>query len=287
VGQPNDPWQQEPTQQGRQHPPAPPAYDSGGYPAAGTPGEAAPPGYGQQPGYGQPGYQTPGQGQPAYGQPGYGEQPGYGQPGYGQPGYGQPGYGEQPGYGQYGYQTPGYPTPGYGAPGYGAPGYGAQGQGPQGYLPPGYGQYPNRPSGATVITAGVIQIVQASLFILLGLVLIFVADALNGAFNDVESGSGVSTDAGKAVTGVAIAIGLLIVLFAVFMIVLAALAMRRQRWAAITSIVLQSIAIVLSLVGLAQGNGGGGGDVLFLLASIAVIVLYVVPPSTRYMATAS
>jgi hypothetical protein len=42
-------------------------------------------GYGQQPGYGQPGY----------GQP-YGAQPGYGQPGYGQP------YGAAPGYG-YGY----------------------------------------------------------------------------------------------------------------------------------------------------------------------------------------
>ena len=43
------------------------------------------PGYGGQPGYGQP--------QPGYGQPGYGGQP---QPGYGgqpQPGYGQPGYG--------------------------------------------------------------------------------------------------------------------------------------------------------------------------------------------------
>jgi cell division protease FtsH len=59
------------------------------------------PGYGQQSGYGQPGYGQPGpygngqpgQGQPGHGQPGpYGNgQPGQGQPGYGQPGYGQPG----------------------------------------------------------------------------------------------------------------------------------------------------------------------------------------------------
>jgi len=53
-------------------------------------------GYGQQPGYGQPGQQ------PGYGQPG--QQPGYGRPGQ-QPGYGQPG--QQPGYGQPG-QQPGY-----------------------------------------------------------------------------------------------------------------------------------------------------------------------------------
>jgi S1-C subfamily serine protease len=48
--------------------------------------------------------------------PGYGPEPGYGQPGYGQPGYGQPGYG-QPGYGQPGYS--GYGQPPWG--GYGAP----------------------------------------------------------------------------------------------------------------------------------------------------------------------
>ena len=56
------------------------------------------PGYGGQPGYGQP--------QPGYGQPGYGGQP---QPGYGgqpQPSYGQPGYGGQP---QPGYGTPPQP----------------------------------------------------------------------------------------------------------------------------------------------------------------------------------
>ena len=39
-------------------------------------------------------------------QPGYGPQPGYGQPGYGQPN--QPGYGPQPGYGQPGYGQQGF-----------------------------------------------------------------------------------------------------------------------------------------------------------------------------------
>ena len=80
------------------------------------------PGYGGQPGYGQP--------QPSYGQPGYGGQP---QPSYGQPGYGgqpQPGYGgqPQPGYGQPGYG--GQPQPSYGQPSYGQPSYGTPPQPP-------------------------------------------------------------------------------------------------------------------------------------------------------------
>ncbi|MFI0486807.1 RDD family protein [Actinomadura sp. 9N215] len=79
--------------------------------------------YGQQPGYGQ---QQPGYGQQPPAQPGYGQpaQPGYGQP-PAQPGYGQPpaqpGYGQppaQPGYGQ----QPPAAQPGYGAPPQAPPG---------------------------------------------------------------------------------------------------------------------------------------------------------------------
>ena len=74
-----------------------------------------PPGYGQQPPYGQPGF---GQQQPQ-GQPGSGQQPPYGQPGFGQPQgqqpQGQPGYGQQPPYGQQGFGPQGYGQP-YGAP---------------------------------------------------------------------------------------------------------------------------------------------------------------------------
>jgi hypothetical protein len=88
--------------------------------SAGWPqGQPPPPGYGQQPTYGQPAYGQPAYGQqPTYGQqPPYGGQPGYGQPAYGQPGYGPPPYGGQPGYGM-----PAYPQPGYGAPIYPPPG---------------------------------------------------------------------------------------------------------------------------------------------------------------------
>jgi len=257
VGQPNDAWRQglppEPTQQAAPHPPPPPWTGSG-------PGIA--------PGADSAGYPTvafPGQGYPP---PAYGQQPAY---------VDQAGYGHQ----GYGYAAPGYP------PTYGDPLYGGPGQGPQGYLLPGYGFAPEQPGGATVITAGVIQIVQSALFVLAGLFVIFVAGAINGGFSQLESDTGLDATAGRAITGLAIGIGTAVVLFAVFMIVLAALAMRRQRWAAITSVVLQSVAAVLTLVGLAQDNRASSGNVLFLLSSVAVIVLFVIPPSSRYLAAKS
>jgi hypothetical protein len=85
-------------------------------PQAPQAGYAQPPSeYGQQPGYGNPGY-----GQ----QRDYGQQPGYSEPGYGQqPGYGEPGYGQQRDYGQ---------------PGYGLPRHGQRQQ------PGGYGQAPGQ-----------------------------------------------------------------------------------------------------------------------------------------------
>jgi len=209
--------------------------------------------------------------------PGYGQQPPYGQP---------PGYGEQQPYGQQQAYGEDFAAGGYVPPAYGQPAPGWPGQMPYGYAGPGYGPYGERPSGATVITASVIQIVQSSLFILFGLLVVFVADLFNEGLARVESRTGVQTDAGRTVTAAVIGIGLTIILIAAFMIVLAALAIRRQRWAAITSIVLQSIGAVIVLLGLAQDTGGTGGGVLFLLASAAVIVLFAVPSSTRYFAAA-
>jgi hypothetical protein len=236
-----------------------------GWQDQGPAGHADQPRYGDQSGYGD---------QPGYGPPaGYGDQPGYGQAGYTQPGYGLGAYGSSP------YGHPPYGQPTYG--GYSGAGYGGYGAVP-GYGGP-YGPYGQRPSGATVITAAVIQIVQASLFILLGLLLIFVADALDRGLRDLGSETGVDTAPG-AVTAAAIGIGLAIVLFAAFMIVLAALAMRRFRWAMITSVVIQCIAVVLGIGGLAQSSDRPGGNVIFIAASIAVIVLFLIPPSTRYFA---
>ena len=117
-------------------------------PYPGQPGPEGPPGWaqGQQatPGYGPPGYgQQPTYGQSAYGQPAYGQQPGYGQqsPYGGQPMYGQPGYGPPPYGGQPGYGMPAYPQPGYGPPTYP----------PQGPQPPTYGAW-----AVTAIVGGVL-----------------------------------------------------------------------------------------------------------------------------------
>ncbi|MFT4235991.1 MAG: hypothetical protein QM607_13480 [Microbacterium sp.] len=95
------------------HPPKPVAPAPAGW-QQGAPGQApyAPPGYPQQPQYGQ---QYPvQQGQSAYGQPQYG-QPQYGQSQYGQPAYGQPQYG-QPTYGQPQYGQPQYDPQQFQAP---------------------------------------------------------------------------------------------------------------------------------------------------------------------------
>jgi cellulose synthase operon protein C len=99
-------------------------YDTGGAPPGA--GEAAQPGYGEQP-YPQQGY----------GEQGYPQQ-GYPQEGYPQQGYPQQGYGEQ-GYPQQGYPQQGYPEGGAGAADQGAGQGDAQQQGYGQYPQPGYG----------------------------------------------------------------------------------------------------------------------------------------------------
>jgi hypothetical protein len=218
-------------------------------------------------------YYAPGQG-PMPGQPGYGEpipSPWARQPGP----YDQTAqqYGPPPAYG-----GPQYDTGQYGAP---APQYGQQWQTPQfGYGPPA-----PRPSGGTVITAAVIQIVQASLFVLGALAILLIADVVNNAGDefDRQSGSDISGTTDTLSRWVAV-IGLLLLVAAVFMIVLAALAIRGKRWAAITSVVLQGLTAVAGLVGLTQSGTADspGVSVVFLLASIAVVVLFLLPASTAY-----
>jgi hypothetical protein len=228
-------------------------------------------------------YYAPGQG-PLPGQPGYGEpipspwapvpQPydqtaqQYGPP----PAYGGPQYDT----GQYGAAQ--YGTGQYGAP---APQYGQQWQNP----PFDYGQPVPRPSGGTVITAAVIQIVQASLFVLGALAILLLADVVNNAGDefDRQSGSDISGTTDTLSRWVAV-IGLLLLVAAVFMIVLAALAIRGKRWAAITSVVLQALAAVAGLVGLSLGGTGDtpGLGLVFVLISIAVAVLFLLPSSIAY-----
>ena len=138
-----------------------------------------------------------------------------------------------------------------------------------------------------MITAAVIQIVQASLFVLVALAILFIADLVNTAGDefDRQAGSDISGTTDAASRWVAVG-GLLLLAGAVFMIVLAALAIRGRRWAAITSVVLQALSALGGLVGLTQSDAGDspGFAVVFLLASIAVVVLFLLPASTAYFA---
>lgn len=141
-----------------------------------------------------------------------------------------------------------------------------------------------------MITAAVIQIVQASLFVLGALAILLVADVVNSAGDefDRQSGSDISDTTDSLSRWVALG-GLLLLAAAVFMIVLAALAIRGKRWAAITSVVLQGLTALAGLVGLIQSGTGDspGIGLVFLLASIAVVVLFLLPASTAYFAARS
>lgn len=229
-------------------------------PQPGQPGQPGPAGWSRppeqpvQPGYGEP---VPGQWAPAPPQGSYGQVPQYSAS---QP-YGGPQYGPPPQYGSYGP--------------------------PQQFH---YGPPPARPGGGTVITAGVIQIVQASLFVFIALGILLIADVVNSTGDEVDRqlGSDVSDTTDSVSRWVAIG-GLLLLAGAVFMIVLAALAMRGRRWAAITSVVLQALSIVGTLVSLAQSDAGDspGFGVVFLLASVAVVVFFLLPASSAYFADRS
>lgn len=187
--------------------------------------------------------------------------------------YYAPGHGPHPGQPGYGEPIPApFPAP----PAYGAPQYGA----------PQYGHPAPPPSGATVITAAIIQIAQSSLYVLGGLAILLIAGVVHGVGDEVDRRSDAEiSDTTDSLSQLVAGIGLLLLAGAVFMIVLAALALRGRRWAAITSVVLQSLAAIGGLIGLSTFGAGDSPPavpLLFVLASIAVAVLFLLPPSTTY-----
>lgn len=195
--------------------------------------------------------------------------------------YYAPGYGPLPG--QPGYGEPIPVPPAYGGPQYGQPPFGPPQFGPSRY---GYGSPPVGPSGGTVITAAIIQIAQACLYVLGGLGILLLAGVVHSAGDEVDrrSGSDISGTADSISRLVAV-IGVLLLAGAVFMIVLAALAIRGRRWAAITSVVVQALAAVAGLAGLSMvgtGNSPPAVALVFVLASVAVAVLFLLPTSTAY-----
>src|SRR6266540_1784597 len=123
---------------------------------------------------------------------------------------------------------------------YGQPGH-QSGQQPGQQGPPQYGGPGGpRPSSGALVTAGVIQIVQSAFWLIIGVVLVAVASALSDILRD----AGISENSSDDVKTVAVVIGLVILLVAAAMIVLAALTMRRSNGCRIASIVLEIIFAV-------------------------------------------
>jgi hypothetical protein len=229
--------------------------------------------YGQPGQPGQPGQQGP-QGQPQYTQPLYGgpesqhggqqhgQPPQYGQPQYGQPQYGPPQYGDQP------YGGPPQYGPGQYGPGQYGPGQYGPGMQPYGTPPFGAGA---RPSSGTLVTAGVIQIVQSAFWVIIGVIFIAVASALTNLLRD----AGVTDTAGDAKSA-AIAGGLVIIAVAAAMIVLAVLMMRRSNGCRIASIVLQilfAVFYLLATVSAINNQDSPAFPLVFVISCIAVVVL--------------
>ncbi|MRH86162.1 hypothetical protein GFY24_01560 [Nocardia sp. SYP-A9097] len=194
--------------------------------------------------YGQPEY--PGQGQPV---PGY-EQPGYPQPAYQQPGYAQPGY-----------PQPGYPQPG------------------SGYPQPNYpGGYPTQPpSGATAITAAVLSIIFAVLAGFGGLAMIIFAASFRSSYSSDDYSSSLD-DA----TTVIIGLGVFVLVMGILWFVGALLLLARKTAGRVMLIVLTSIGLIGSVVGMVKNPTGP--DVIGLGVGLLILVLAAVPPTGRWIA---
>jgi hypothetical protein len=241
---PNDPWSNPAGQQAPQ------------------PGQ-----YGQQPQYGPPQYDQ--YGAPTGSQP---TQPQYGPPTGGQPAqYGPPSGGQQaqPQYGQYGQPLAGPPQYGQQPAPFGSPQFADQYN--AGYGP--YGQPGGpKPSSGALITAGVVQIVQSALWVIVGIVVIAAASALNDILDEAGVGSSSSDD----LTAAAIVIGLIILAVAITMIVLAAKMMRRSNGCRIASIVMQiifGVVYLIGIIGAASDSSNPAFAVVFLLSCALVVGL--------------
>lgn len=157
---------------------------------------------------------------------------------------------------------------------------------------PGYQQYrPYQPyaspvpaSGATAVTAAVIQLVQSTFWLVVGIVVMVsardVASLLDASQFDSET-----TVAGAR--GALIGVGVFVDLVAGGMVALAVLALRRVNGCRIASAVVQIVFGVLPLVGALRSaaDGDAAGAVLslvFVASCAAAAVLFLMPSSARW-----
>lgn len=155
-----------------------------------------------------------------------------------------------------------------------------------GYQPYGaYQPYAAMPptSGVTVITASVIQLVQSTFWLVVGIVLMVSAHNVSSFLDTSELDS--ETRAGAR--GALIGAGVLIVLVAGAMIALAILALRRVNGCRIASAVVQIVLGVLPLVGVlgaasSRDAASAVVSLLFVASCAAAAVLFFMPASARY-----
>jgi hypothetical protein len=185
------------------------------------------------------------------------------------------------------------PTPapapyGFGADPYGAPPqFGPVGAGfaGNGFAGPGYPGGPHsrthvsRPG--TIVAASVMVFVQAALFLLYGLIALVAAFGLTGA--------------GNTLTGIVWIIALFLLGLGGFFLMLGLGILKGRAWAAIVVVVLNSIAVLLSLAGMASGGatpqspdaayqaGANLAPVISVAWAAALIILLAVPKSRAWL----
>jgi hypothetical protein len=137
---------------------------------------------------------------------------------------------------------------------------------------PGYGAPLRDPDArpGTVLAAAIVTFITAGLSALLFAIFTLVLLVARGSFLEgFREGAGMDPSADDAGTlfGVLVIIGIVLVLWCVAAIVLAALALKRRNGARIGLVVSASLSIVVSLLGITSGI-----SVVTLIAAIAVIV---------------
>lgn len=175
-------------------------------------------------------------------------------------------------------------APGYGAAPFDGPGVGGSWapSAPAHRMPPGghAGAAGTRPGQVTA--AGIIAIVQ-------GVLALFVSLLGFAAMSAMESGFGV--EGAALVRGVSSIVRLVlfaVLLVAVLYIVVGAATAAGRRWAAWTLLVVESVGLVLGVLGLAESStqsGGPFGQLVSLVIPVAVIVLLVLPRSWAWLRT--
>jgi hypothetical protein len=184
-------------------------------------------------------------------------------------------------------------APGYGAVPVAAPGLNSSWSGPalhpaHAHAAPVWGA-PQAPaygpvSGArpgTVLAAGVIAIVQGAFAVIVGLLGLAVAGAM-------DSGTiGDGSDAIRGVTGIVRIIMFVVLLIGVGYVVAGAATVAGKRWAAVTLLVVEGLGLLIGLIGMFAGStqsaGGTIGQLLDLLVPAAVLILLLVPVSRAWL----